>query len=215
MSALDPPNYDGTQTLGCPSVLASVSAVGELALHFKPKIAFGIVFYIWWNAPDCSMDLVMDGFVNFHVEAGLSTDLDNTCPFAYGIDAGVNIYGQLTTANLYIWEGTAQVPIASVPRKQITPNSCVGSSTSSKRDVEFLDGPINQSTQAVRASSRRAHGIFFGTGESAGWKVTESRFRDPNVALLKCDTFSLGPITTIPESSLSCPGENVTGCLVC
>ncbi|EEA26608.1 hypothetical protein PMAA_076690 [Talaromyces marneffei ATCC 18224] len=210
VSALDSPNYDGTQTLGSPSVSASVSAVGELALHLKPKVTFGI-----WNVPDCSVDLVMDGFVIFHAEAGLSTDSDNTCPFTYGIDAGVNIYGQLTAPSFYNWGGTAQVPIASVPRKQITPNTCVGSSTSSKRDVVLLDESINQSTQAVTASPRRAHSIFFEADESAGWQVADSRFWEPNVALLKHDTFSIGPIIAIPESSLSCPGENVTGCLVC
>ncbi|KAL3708715.1 hypothetical protein TMatcc_006699 [Talaromyces marneffei ATCC 18224] len=215
VSALDSPNYDGTQTLGSLSVSASVSAVGELALHLKPKVIFGIVFDSRWNVPDCSVDLVMDGFVIFHAEAGLSTDSDNTCPFTYGIDAGVNIYGQLTAPSFYNWGGTAQVPIASVPRKQITPNTCVGSSTSSKRDVVLLDESINQSIQAVTASLRWAHGIFFKADESAGWQVADYRFREPNVALLKRDTFSIRPIIAIPESSLSCPGENVTGCLVC
>ncbi|KAG0153703.1 hypothetical protein PDIDSM_2358 [Penicillium digitatum] len=119
MAALESPNYDGTQTLGTPSVSASVSAVGELALHLKPKVTFGIVFDDRWDVPDCSVDLVLDGYVIFHAEASLSTDSDSSCPSAYGIDAGANVYGLLNAPSLYKWGGTMQVPIASVPRKHV------------------------------------------------------------------------------------------------
>lgn len=215
-SALDSPNYDGTQTLGSPSIEASVSAVGELALHLKPKVTFGIVFDSYWDVPDCSVDLVLDGFVIFHAEASLSTDSDNSCPFSYGIDAGVNVYGQLNAPSFYNWGTTRRVPIASAPRKQITPDTCAGSSTSSKRSAGFLDGPVNQSMPAMAhpvASLRRAHGIFFEADESVGWRDAASGLEAPS--LHKRNTFSLGPIITVPDSSLSCPGANVTGCLTC
>ncbi|KAL4984435.1 hypothetical protein BDW68DRAFT_193691 [Aspergillus falconensis] len=214
MSALDSPNYDGTQTLKSPSVDASVSAVGELALHLKPKVTFGIVFDDRWDVPDCSVDLVLDGFVIFHAEAGLSTESSNSCPFSYGIDAGANVYGQLNAPSFYNWGGTKQVPIASVPRKQITPDTCAGASTSSKRSLDLPDELANASVSetTVASSVRRAHGILFDDvstdGASAGLGLLGS-------SLQKRDTFSLGPIITVPDSSLSCPGENVTGCLLC
>ncbi|GLA25444.1 hypothetical protein AnigIFM63326_002145 [Aspergillus niger] len=208
VAALDSPNYDGTQTLGVPSIEASVSASGELALHLKPKVSFGIVFDSRWDVSDCSVDLVLDGYVIFHAEASLSTASDNFCPFSYGIDAGANVYGQLTAPSLYNWGGTMQVPIASVPRKQITPETCAGASTSAKRSVDSLEEFANQSTSVVDplSSSLHEHGAFLKSGDA----VHEEALR-----LKKRDTFSIGPIITVPESSLSCPGENVTGCLAC
>lgn len=207
VAALDSPNYDGTQTLGVPSIEASVSASGELALHLKPKVSFGIVFDSRWDVSDCSVDLVLDGYVIFHAEASLSTASDNSCPFSYGIDAGANVYGQLTAPSLYNWGGTMQVPIASVPRKQITPETCAGASTSAKRSVDSEEFD-NQSTSVTDplSSSPYEHGDFLGSGDSV---------REEALRLKQRDTFSIGPIITVPESSLSCPGENVTGCLAC
>uniref|UniRef100_A0A093VQL5 Uncharacterized protein n=1 Tax=Talaromyces marneffei PM1 TaxID=1077442 RepID=A0A093VQL5_TALMA len=45
--------------------------------------------------------------------------------------------------NFYNWGGTAQVPIASVPHKQITPNTCVGSMVYAQRcPIKFCDPTI-------------------------------------------------------------------------
>ncbi|GKZ98123.1 hypothetical protein AnigIFM59636_002146 [Aspergillus niger] len=208
VAALDSPNYDSIQTLGVPAVEASVSVSGELALHLKPKVSFGIVFDSWWDVSDWSVNPVLDGYVIFQAEASLSTASDNSCLFNYVINAGANVYRQLTAPSVYNWGGTMQVPIASVLRKQITPETCADASTSAKRSVDFLEEFANQSTSVIDPllSSPYEHGAFLESGDSV---------REEALRLKQGHILSIGPIITVPESSLSYPGENVTGCLAC
>ncbi|KKK16419.1 hypothetical protein ARAM_006371 [Aspergillus rambellii] len=71
------------------------------------------------------------------------TSASSQAHVTYSIGSGVNVGGQLNAPTFYNWGGTTQVPIASVPRKQIMLDTCAGSSTLSKRAVELLDGPVN------------------------------------------------------------------------
>lgn len=197
---IDDPNYDGTQTIGVPTFEASVTATGEVALHLKPQVTFGIVFDSRWKVDPCSVSLVLDGYIIFHAEASLSTSSDNSCPFTYGIDAGSNLYAQLASPSLFGWGGQQQIPIATVPRKQITPEVCPATTTTLSRRVasEYL---LPNETAAV-----------------AGHIDAQNGYTDINIAsrlgaayipdlMKRTDTFTLGPIITIPSGFLSCPAD--------
>lgn len=101
LKALESPDYDGTQTMGKPSFDASVAAKGDIALHLKPRVTFGIVFDDRWKVDPCNVDLVLDRYAIAHAEASASTKSGNSCPFSYGIDAGSSIYAQLSAPKLF------------------------------------------------------------------------------------------------------------------
>lgn len=209
---LDQPDYDGTQTIGNPSFDASVTATGEVVLHLKPEITFGIVFDSRWSVDPCSVSLVLDGYIIFHAEASLSTSGDNSCPFTYGIDAGTNLYAQLSSPPLFGWGGQQQIPIASVPRKQITPEVCPtqGSSSRLVRSVNPGYYSANESAMSLDRDSG-ANSEFSNLVSPIGAAYVPG-------LLGKRDTFSLGPLITIPSSFLSCPAdaaEEDNGCPLC
>lgn len=180
--ALSKPDNDGTQTLGKPKFEASVAARGEIALHLKPTVQFGIEFDSRWKVDKCTVDLVLDGYTIAHAQASASISSDNSCPFSYGIDAGSDIYAQLNAPKLFGWGGQTRIPIAEVPRKQITPETCAGDN--SKRSIDDID-PLT--------------GNYLPSFSSAGLGIQQ---------MSKRDTFSLGPLITIPDSFLSCPSNN-------
>lgn len=191
---LDKPDREA-KTVGKPSFDASVSASGEIALHLKPTVTFGIVFDDRWKVDRCAVDLVLDGYVVGHAEASYSLNGDNSCPFTYGIDAGSDIYVQLTAPDLFGWGGSKRVTLASAPRKQLTPDACPGDSKDLKRWIG--DGAVNASSQYISPQSG-------------------SLMPMPHVHH-KRDTLTLGPLVTIPESFLECPGEGGgnTKCVMC
>lgn len=180
--AISEPDNDGTQTLGKPSFEASVTATGEIALHLKPTVQFGIEFDSRWKVDKCTVDLVLDGYTIAHARASASTSSDNSCLFSYGIDAGSNIFAQLNAPELYGWGGRTRIPIATVPRKQITPETCVNNN--SKRSFDDID-PLS--------------GDYLPSFSAPGLGIHR---------MDKRETFTLGPVITIPDSFLSCPGND-------
>ncbi|KAL4783534.1 hypothetical protein BJX76DRAFT_368377 [Aspergillus varians] len=193
--ALDEPDREA-KTVGKPSFDASVTASGEIALHLKPTVTFGIVFDDRWKVDRCSVDLVLDGYIIGHAEASASLNGDNSCPFKYGIDAGSNIYAQLTAPDLFGWGGNKRVNLATVPRKQITPATCPGS------DDKDLRRWIDDDT--LNTSS-----VYISPGSGSLMPMPHS--------LSKRDTLTLGPLVTIPDSFLDCPGEGGgnNNCVMC
>ncbi|KAL4962433.1 glycosyl hydrolases family 18-domain-containing protein [Aspergillus stella-maris] len=195
--ALDEPDREA-KTVGKPTFDASVTASGEIAIHLKPTVTFGIVFDDRWNVEKCAVDLVLDGYVIGHAEAKYELNGDNSCPFTYGIDAGSDVYAQLTAPEIFGWGGNKRINLASVPRKQITPSTCPGDSdTKSRRWMDHVPG--NWSGEYLSD-----HG---------------SELMPMPRALEKRDTLTLGPLVTIPESFLKCPGEDASGgsnvCVMC
>lgn len=182
---LDKPDREA-KTVGKPSFDASVSASGEIALHLKPTVTFGIVFDDRWKVDRCAVDLVLDGYVIGHAEAGYSLNGDNSCPFTYGIDAGSEIYAQLSAPKLFDWGGNKRATLASVPRKQITPKSCPGGDSKSLRRW-IGEEAVNASSEYISPQSGSLMPIPHG--------------------LSKRDTLTLGPLVTIPDRFLECPGE--------
>ncbi|KAJ5598379.1 hypothetical protein N7537_008463 [Penicillium hordei] len=183
--ALDEPDREA-KTIGKPHFDASVSANGEIALHLKPTVSFGIDFDDRWKVPRCTVDLVLDGYVIGHAEASYSLNGDNSCPFSYGIDAGSTMYAQLDAPEEFGWGDDLRVTLAEVPRKQITPSTCVGD----KGKRTFM-GYEAYNSSVEKSTSRR--------DEYMPMPVSHS--------IAKRDTLTLGPLVTIPDDFLNCPGQ--------
>ncbi|PLN83775.1 glycosyl hydrolases family 18-domain-containing protein [Aspergillus taichungensis] len=210
--ALDKPDRDGTQTIGDPTFDFSVQAHGEIALHLKPTVTFGVVFDKRWKVDRCSADLVLDGYIVAHADAGYSRKGDNSCPFHYGIDAGSTIYAQLAAPDMFGWGGEHRITLSESPRKQITPDTCPKeededekkkkkkNSTSKRATVDALDLAGEYLSPAVRGNE--------------ALKVLS-----PMHMHGKRDTLTLGPLVTIPDSFLNCPGDenksNGSACALC
>ncbi|KAL2811216.1 hypothetical protein BDW59DRAFT_179287 [Aspergillus cavernicola] len=192
--ALDKPDRTA-ETVGKPMFDASVTANGEITIHLKPTVTFGIVFDDRWKVDRCSVDLVLDGYVVGHAEAHWSLNGDNSCPFSYGIDAGSTIYAQVSAPDLFGWGGEHRVTLAQSPRKQITPSTCPGDSKDLRRWL--IDEPVN--SLSVRPSSDMAISPIVHMHD-------------------KRDTLTLGPLITIPDTFLQCPREGNSGgnnCVMC
>jgi chitinase len=190
--ALDDPDRK-SDTVGKPTFDASVTANGEIVLHLKPTVTFGIVFDDWWKVDRCAVDLVLDGYVVAHAEAHWELNGDNSCPFSYGIDAGSRMYAQLAAPELFGWGGEQQFTLAEAPRKQITPSTCPGDSDTKKELRRWTD-------------SANATGNYLTPGLGV-----------PSIHG-KRDTLTLGPLVTIPDRFLECPGEGGAGgnsCVMC
>lgn len=183
--ALDEPDREA-KTIGKPHFDASVSANGEIALHLKPTVSFGIDFDDRWKVPRCAVDLVLDGYVIGHAEASYSLNGDNSCPFSYGIDAGSTMYAQLDAPEEFGWGDDLRVTLAEVPRKQITPSTCVGDK--GKRTFMGYEA-YNSSVE-----------------ESTSWR-DEYMPMPVSHSIAKRDTLTLGPLVTIPDDFLNCPGQ--------
>ncbi|KAJ5391856.1 hypothetical protein N7509_007346 [Penicillium cosmopolitanum] len=181
--ALDEPDREA-KTIGKPHFDASVSANGEIALHLKPTVSFGIDFDDRWKIPRCSVDLVLDGYVIGHAEDSYSLNGDNSCPFSYGIDAGSKMYAQLDAPEEFGWGDDLRVTLAEVPRKQITPSTCVG-----EKGKRTLLGYEAYNSSVEDSSSRRTEYM----------PMPVSHF------IAKRDTLTLGPLVTIADDFLNCP----------
>ncbi|KAL3476933.1 glycosyl hydrolases family 18-domain-containing protein [Aspergillus californicus] len=192
--ALDIPDRTA-QTVGKPNFDASVTANGEITIHLKPTVTFGIVFDDRWKVDRCSVDLVLDGYVVGHAEAHWSLNGDNSCPFTYGIDAGSTIYAQVSAPDIFGWGGDHRVTLAQSPRKQITPSTCPGDNKDLRRWL--ID-------ESVTSSNRSA---------ASGIAMSPMlHMRD------KRETLTLGPLITVPDAFLKCPGEGNSGnnnCAMC
>ena len=147
-------NRDGTQILGQPTFDYSVAASGEIVTHLLPTITFGIDFEPRWKVDSCKVDLVADGWVRFHAAAEASSSNTN-CPFSYGVDAGADLYAELTVPKLFGWGSGNRFDIGQISPKQIVAGgSCPMSEKRSIRSVnalldgnDFLKNPDNGQVQ--------------------------------------------------------------------
>lgn len=137
---LQDPKRDGTQILGQPNVSHSVSASGEIVTHLLPTITFGIDFEPRWKVDSCKVDLVADGWVRFHATAQVSSSNED-CPFRYGVDAGADLYAELSVPKLFGWGSGSRFDIGHVSPKQIVAGgSCP---KSEKRSTDSANAHID------------------------------------------------------------------------
>ena len=135
---LQNPNRDGTEILGQPTFNYSVTASGEIVTHLLPTITFGIDFEPRWKVDSCKVDLVADGWVRFHAEA---SNVNTDCPFSYGVDAGADLYAEMTVPDLFGWGSGSRFDIAQVSPKQIVAGgSCP---KSEKRSISSVNARLD------------------------------------------------------------------------
>lgn len=206
--AKDLKNVDmsGTQSMSHPTLDASVAANGELTMHLKPTVTFGIVFDARWKVPDCSVNLVLDGYVTFHALAAASLNGDNSCLFSYGIDAGANVFAQLNAPDLFGWGGNQQFNLGPPVAKTIVDSTCVLAGSTSRRDLD--DTPLIGLPSANNGTS---NGPI--AGDQHRPVLVGNLDVDPPAPLYdsglgKRDQFNVGPLITLPAGFLSCPAES-------
>uniref|UniRef100_A0A093UL90 Uncharacterized protein n=1 Tax=Talaromyces marneffei PM1 TaxID=1077442 RepID=A0A093UL90_TALMA len=129
----------------CPFGVTQVSATprkanirATLEANVQVDTSFGITIIVTLGSP---LDL-SNSYLYFKNKGKINlADHENSRIGVVTIGPNMAVYASADASvtlsrifNFYNWGGTAQVPIASVPHKQITPNTCVGSnSTLSKR----------------------------------------------------------------------------------
>lgn len=205
-TALEQPDRDGTETVGVPKFDYAITANGEITLHLKPTVTFGIVFDDRWKVPRASVDLVLDGYMTFHAQASLAQG-GAACPFSYGINAGSDLYGQVSVPPNFAWGGNHRFPIASVPPRQITPDTCPQQETTGKLLRRFEENAFQHNASAVPID-----GLLEGldsNGLGITWPSQSALLPTlQHSGLIKRDTFTLGPLISIPASFLACPAPD-------
>ena len=210
-TSLDDPDRDGTQTLGKPTFDWSVAAAGQVEIHLKPTITFGIVFDARWKAPKAAVDLVADGYIILHAAAAAGSGA--TCPFTYGIDAGADLYAQLTAPILFNWGGTSRVPFASIQPRQITPGgTCPAQETTKRRDLSFIDSLAHTNNSRLESFETRSEQGHIREIVAADKALSGTSHTDPGLSAFsheasKRDNTVIGPIIRIPQKYLKCPGN--------
>ncbi|GME43871.1 Glycosyl hydrolases family 18 [Neofusicoccum parvum] len=203
--SLDDPNRDGSQTLGTPEFNWEVSASGQVEIHLKPTVTFGIVFDARWKVPDASVNLVADGSMVFYATAAAGSD-ESTCPFKYGINAQAQLYAQLTAPDLFGWGGTTRIPIAEIPTKDITPGGkgeICPAQEPTKRDTLAINAPYPARDLVAVNHSRYVPSLDpWGNALPAALSLVE-----PAGSLVKRENHVIPAMFTIPDSFKKCPGS--------
>ncbi|KAK0647937.1 Killer toxin subunits alpha/beta [Lasiodiplodia hormozganensis] len=202
--ALEDPNRSGSQTLGTPEFNWEVSASGQVEVHLKPTVTFGIVFDDRWKVDNAAVHLVADGSVVFYASAATGSD-SSTCPFKYGINAQAQLYAQLDAPDLFGWGGTTRIPIAELPAKDITPGGkgeICPAQEPTKRDVLALRAPYQ-----TRQPDALNHSRYVPALDPWGNALPAAlSFIEPAGSLSKRENHVIPPMFTIPDKYKKCPG---------
>lgn len=96
-----------------PSFYAGVLASGNAKAHLIASLQFGVDIDEQWNMGKATAEVTADSWTEVKVGAGISTEA--TCPFTWGLDAGVDLYAKASgfkwATNKYTLPGTAKFNI--------------------------------------------------------------------------------------------------------
>ncbi|KAK0670020.1 putative glycosyl hydrolases family 18 protein [Cercophora samala] len=96
-----------------PTFYAGVMATGNAKAHLIASLQFGIAFDDRWKMGKAGAEVTADSWVEVTAKAGISTQA--TCPFTWGLQAGVDLYAQASgfkwATNKYTLPGTAKFNI--------------------------------------------------------------------------------------------------------
>ncbi|MBE3045833.1 hypothetical protein IMZ48_25470 [Candidatus Bathyarchaeota archaeon] len=101
----DKPDYDNTGNkngIPPPEFYAGVLVHGEAKAHLLASVQFGIDFDDRWKVGAATAALVADAWIQPVMEAGISTEA--TCPFTWGLNAGVDLYLEARVPDMFKWE---------------------------------------------------------------------------------------------------------------
>ncbi|KAI9746312.1 MAG: hypothetical protein M1818_000023 [Claussenomyces sp. TS43310] len=152
---IDEHDYSGTQTVEVPTFEASVTATGEIILHRKPEVTFGIVFESRWK---------------------------------------------LSSPALLGWGGQQQTPVATNRRKQLTPETDPAAETITSRLIRRAE-PENLLSDET-ALALKCHSDARDEYTDMVSPIGAAYIPD---LMKRTDTFSLGPLITVPSGFLSRP----------
>jgi chitinase len=96
-----------------PTFYAGVQATGNVKAHLLASLQFGVNIDDRWKMGKATAEVTADGWAEVKVAAGASTEA--TCPFTWGLTAGVDLYAQAQgfkwATGKYTLPGTATFPI--------------------------------------------------------------------------------------------------------
>lgn len=84
----------------------SVQAEGQITAHLKPQASFGITWGSVFSSLDhCEVDLVLDGYMQAYVRAGVSggSSTDTSASVCYGANTGADLYVKLDAPEQFNW----------------------------------------------------------------------------------------------------------------
>lgn len=171
----------------------SVVASGQLTAHLKPAVTFGIMFDEAWKIGAAKAEVVADGFVRVYAQAELSSS--GGCPFKYGLDAGARLIARAEAPSAFSWK-PAEFVLADFETPLISGGTCPEQRLTERRMIDGLDAGATSSTLGYSDVE------VYNASSSAG-------------ALAKRDTFSYGPIFSVPIGGTFCPNPKPQGALPC
>ena len=96
-----------------PTFYAGVMATGSAKAHLIASLQFGVAFDDRWKMGKAAAEVTADSWVEVTAKAGVSTAA--TCPFTWGLQAGVDLYAQASgfkwATNKYMLPGSAKFNI--------------------------------------------------------------------------------------------------------
>ena len=101
----DPVDYGHTgdkNGVEAPQFYAGVQAQGNAKAHIIAALEFGVRFDDRWKVGAAAASVVADGWVGVNVAAGISTKA--TCPFTWGLEAGVDLYAKAEAPDAFGWK---------------------------------------------------------------------------------------------------------------
>lgn len=187
-------NTGNTNGLLAPTFYAGALAAGEVKAHLIAALEFGVTFEPTWQVDPLVASVAADSWM--HINAALGASTAATCPFTWGMDAGVDLYAEAVgpgwktdryalpgSAKFTIFEG-GQCPDLSQPSPQ---RRAVG-------EPELHHRPL---------SAREDHGAI---------RMEDSlrpafAFADNTMALAERSLAkrAIGPFFSIPVEKLMCP----------
>lgn len=140
----------------------SVQAEGQITAHLKPQASFGITWgSVFSSLDNCEVDLVLDGYMQAYVRAGVSggSSTETTASVCYGANTGAELYVKLDAPDQFNWL-LAQNPwsLNKWGPVSVINETCPVTTSSSKRTVH----PGGGSDLALQRSQKKRDSTVIG-----------------------------------------------------
>ena len=169
-----------------PTFYAGVLAQGDAKAHLIAALEFGVNFDKKWDVDPLKAQVAADSWVGVSLAAAASTD--ETCPFTWGLDAGVDLYAKADgfswTTGKYKLPGTSKFTI-------VKGGQCPDLSPGGPSRGGLLSDPYNWPNLDARSSQLESPAV-------SEWASVEERSLQKR---------AIGPFFDIPAGKLICPNS--------
>lgn len=178
-----------------PTFYAGVVAQGDVKAHLIASLEFGVNFDKRWDVPPLKAQVAADSWVQVQASAGISTEA--TCPFTWGMKAGVDLYAKADgfswTTGRYALPGSAQFTI-------YEGGTCpeLSEGNPSKRSLSVGDTPYISSIDAYHQNSEVSDEVI---------KRSHLRTNLSELTERSLGKRAIGPFFRIPVDKLICPNS--------